>query len=89
LLRRNDSLSRRRDPRIVSPAQVLNALLSDVLAENPATAGVFVGRGMGCVGCPFARFETVADAAATYQLNPDEFARALAEALRGGRRVCR
>jgi hybrid cluster-associated redox disulfide protein len=36
-------------------------LIFDVLSESPAAARVFIERRMGCVGCTFARFETVAE----------------------------
>ena len=53
-------------------------LVIDVLAECPAAARVFLERGMGCVGCTFARFETVAEVAAVYGCDPYDLARSLA-----------
>jgi hybrid cluster-associated redox disulfide protein len=41
-------------------------LVVEVLARRPAAARVFIERGMGCVGCTFARFETVSEVAAAY-----------------------
>jgi hybrid cluster-associated redox disulfide protein len=67
---------------VMTPAQVLDALVSDVLTANPATAGVFVGHRMACVGCAFARFETVAEVAIVHGVDPRELARSLAEVLR-------
>ena len=65
---------------------VLTMLVSDVLASTPAAAGVFVERAMSCVGCPFAQFETVADAARIYNLDAQELAAALTCAgVPGGR----
>jgi hybrid cluster-associated redox disulfide protein len=64
----------------VTPADLLNTLVSDVLVANPASARVFLERRMGCVGCTFARFETVTDVAGVYGLDPDDLARALAAA---------
>ena len=55
-------------------------LVSDVLQFTPAAAQVFLDRRMSCVGCPFARFETVADVAATYRMDPTELATALLQA---------
>lgn len=68
-----------RDPVHVTPADFLNALAADVLTANPAAARVFIERGMGCVGCTFARFETVAEVARAYGIEPDELAHALSE----------
>jgi hybrid cluster-associated redox disulfide protein len=62
----------------MTPTVVLNMLVSDVLAASPAAARVFVERGMGCVGCPFAPFETVSEAAREYGIQPSELANALA-----------
>jgi hybrid cluster-associated redox disulfide protein len=52
-------------------------LVSDILCDRPAAVEVFVRRGMSCPGCPFARFETVADVAEIYQQDPDELAASL------------
>jgi hybrid cluster-associated redox disulfide protein len=64
----------------VTPADLLNTLVSDVLVANPASARVFLERRMGCVGCTFARFETVTDVARVYGIEPDDLASALAAA---------
>ena len=47
-----------------------DSLVSDVLAALPGAERVFLDRGMGCVGCTFARFETVAEAARAYGVEP-------------------
>jgi hybrid cluster-associated redox disulfide protein len=60
----------------------MNMLVAEVLAISPEAATVFVKRGMGCPGCPFARFETVAEAARAYGLNACELADALALTIR-------
>lgn len=52
----------------------MNMLVADVLAISPAAAAVFVKRGMGCPGCPFARFETIVEAARAYGLSASELA---------------
>jgi hybrid cluster-associated redox disulfide protein len=78
-----------RDPRIVNPADVLNMLISDVLAERPAAARVFIERRMGCVGCTFAPFETVAEAAAAYGINCWELASSLDAATSASEEVHR
>ena len=47
-------------------------LISEVLELNPNTAGVFMGFGMGCVGCMAARGETVEEAAAVHGIDVEE-----------------
>jgi hybrid cluster-associated redox disulfide protein len=64
----------------MTPPDMLDMLVSDVLAANPAAARVFIERHMGCVGCTFARFETVAEVARAYGIRPRELASWLAEA---------
>jgi hybrid cluster-associated redox disulfide protein len=64
----------------VASTALLHTLVSDVLSDRPAAVEVFVRRGMSCPGCPFARFETVADVAKTYQQDPEELAASLLEA---------
>jgi hybrid cluster-associated redox disulfide protein len=75
-----DAACHSRDPLVVNTADVLNMLVSDVLAERPAAARVFVERRMACPGCAFAPFETVAEAAAAYGVNCQDLARSLAAA---------
>jgi hybrid cluster-associated redox disulfide protein len=67
-----------RDAGTVNPAGLLNMLVSDVLAARPVLARAFIERRMGCVGCAFAPFETVAEAARAYGLDSWEFATSLA-----------
>ena len=66
-----------RNPQCVSAADTLRMLVFDVLAQRPAAARVFIERGMGCVGCAFARFETVSEVAAVYGCDAHELARSL------------
>jgi hybrid cluster-associated redox disulfide protein len=75
---RKDASDVVRDPRIVTPTEALQMLVFDVLAERPAAARVFIERGMGCVGCVFNRFETVAEVAAVYGHDAHELACSLA-----------
>ncbi len=63
-------------------ADLADTLVSDVLAANPAAVRVFNRYGMACAGCPFARFETVAEAARAYDIEPGALAAALARACR-------
>ena len=74
-----------RDPQRVTSADVLHMLVFDVLTKSPAAARVLIERGMACVGCTFARFDTVADAAAAYGCDAHELAAALVAAGRGER----
>jgi hybrid cluster-associated redox disulfide protein len=69
-----------RDPETMTPHDALEMLVSDVLAARPAATRVFIERGMGCVGCTFSRFETVAEVAAVYGVDGFELARSLAAA---------
>jgi hybrid cluster-associated redox disulfide protein len=61
----------------VNPTDVLKMLVSDLLAERPAAARVFCERRMGCVGCAFARFETVEEVAQAYGINCWDLANSL------------
>ncbi len=76
---RKDGPSALGDPRGVTAAPIKNMLVADVLVANPAAAQVFIRRGMGCVGCAFARFETVAEVAAVYGFDACELAMALTD----------
>lgn len=67
---RKDGGARACDPRIVTSLNLPDSLVSDVLAALPGAERVFLDRGMGCVGCTFARFETVAEAARAYGVEP-------------------
>ncbi len=63
----------------MTAAPIKNMLVADVLVANPAAAQVFIRRGMGCVGCAFARFKTVAEVAAVYGFDACELAMALTD----------
>ncbi|HEX5165568.1 MAG TPA: DUF1858 domain-containing protein [Thermomicrobiales bacterium] len=43
-----------------------DTLVEEILDRIPLAAQVFVGRRMHCVGCPIARFETLAEACRIY-----------------------
>jgi hybrid cluster-associated redox disulfide protein len=64
----------------MSAEDALHMLVVDVLARYPAAARVFIERGMGCVGCTFGRFETVAEGAAVYGCDAYELACSLTAA---------
>jgi hybrid cluster-associated redox disulfide protein len=51
----------------------IEARIDQVLTEYPAAAQVFLTWGMHCVGCPIARFESIADACRIYQRPLDRF----------------
>lgn len=57
-------------------------MITDVLERWPATADVFHGRAMACVGCAVAPFYTISDAAHVYGFPPEEFAAELLLAIR-------
>lgn len=62
-------------PRI-TPATTVGELLT----AYPTAARVFIQRGMACVGCPIARFETIQGAAAAYSLELVPFMRDIEQA---------
>jgi hybrid cluster-associated redox disulfide protein len=45
--------------------------MADLLAGWPEAGTVLGRRGMACVGCPMARFETIAEAAAAYEFDAE------------------
>jgi hybrid cluster-associated redox disulfide protein len=51
--------------------------IADVLRATPDASRVFLDRGMHCLGCPFAPFETVAEAAFVYGVDLEELRAAL------------
>lgn len=57
--------------------------VSEVLAQWPQLAQVFVDQRMGCVGCPLARFETVAQAAQAYEMEELRLVGLLEQAIAG------
>jgi len=64
----------------VKPADLLDMFVSDVLAMRGDTVRVFTERRMQCVGCVFAPFETVAEVARVYGIDPSQLASSLAAA---------
>ena len=53
-----------------SPPVRADARVADVMARWPMTVEVFLRRRMACPGCPMAPFITVAEAAASYGIDP-------------------
>jgi hybrid cluster-associated redox disulfide protein len=78
---RKDRTHWARDHRAVRIGQISGQPVSDVIAARPEAAAVFVRYGMGCVGCAFARFETVREAAVAHGLDPNVLAKSLARAI--------
>jgi hybrid cluster-associated redox disulfide protein len=50
----------------------LDQPVEEIMARWPATARVFIGRKMACVGCIMAPFQTLAEAARAYQISETE-----------------
>lgn len=48
-------------------------IVADLLSAWPEAIPVFINRGMACVGCNMARFETLQDASRIYGINPEQF----------------
>ena len=61
----------------MTPSELLEMPVSEVLAILPAGVRVFLDRGMSCPGCPFSPFETVADVAEVYGVDHIMLAAAL------------
>jgi len=53
------------------PLPQLDQYVQTVVNDMPASAAVFFALETACVGCQLARFCTLADVAATYQISPD------------------
>ena len=56
-------------------------LVSDVMEKWPQTIQVFVRLRMACPGCPIARFHTLAEVAAEYQMDPATLLKELQECV--------
>ena len=48
-----------------------DAIIGDVLDKYPATASLFLGMGMHCLGCPASRGETVEQACMVHGVDVD------------------
>ena len=70
----------------MTATQLSEQLVADVVAMHPITAEVFVKHRMDCVGCAFARFETVREAAVAQGLDPELVTVSLADAIKRTRR---
>lgn len=63
------------------PTEMSTMSVADVMERWPATIGIFNSRRMACPGCVMAPFMTVADAAASYDLDASELIAALADVV--------
>jgi hybrid cluster-associated redox disulfide protein len=54
-----------------------NDTMGQLLTAHPGAARVLVDRGMHCVGCAIAPFETIAEACAIYDISVEELFAAL------------
>lgn len=70
-----DGVSKQDKPGVMPNRELIRPDMSvdDLLTHYPQVAEVFVRRAMVCVGCTISSFHTVAEAAAAYHLDVDEF----------------
>lgn len=64
-----------------APAILEHMRIEDVIDCYPKTIPVFFRYGMHCVGCPMARFETLAEGAAIYGISVSALVAELNEAV--------
>lgn len=62
-----------------------DSILRTVMDTFPSTVAVFVRRRMHCPGCAMSAFLTVAEAARSYAMNPQDLLDDLRRAAAGGR----
>ncbi|NOZ06090.1 MAG: DUF1858 domain-containing protein [Chloroflexi bacterium] len=55
-------------------------MIDEVMKRHPETVSVFLRFGMDCYGCSMARFESVRDGAAAYNVDLGSLVQALNEA---------
>lgn len=48
-------------------------LVSDIVKNYPETTDLFLEKGLHCMGCVFAKDETLEEAAKVHQINLDKF----------------
>jgi hybrid cluster-associated redox disulfide protein len=59
-----------------------DTVIADALAQGPAVAAVFIRYRMYCIGCVFARFESLRVGAVNHQVDIEELVKSLNEAIR-------
>jgi hybrid cluster-associated redox disulfide protein len=64
---------------VFEPLIVLEYTVEQTLDQFPLLAAVFVRRGMACVGCAMAPFDTLAEVARIYGQEVDDFVADLAD----------
>lgn len=57
--------------------------IDDIMRMWPATIRVVLKYGLSCVGCPFARFQTVDDAVREHKIDGDRFRKELHAMISG------
>ena len=65
----------------MSHEPTIHTFMDDLVARWPSVRGTLARKGMACVGCAMARFETVGEAAAAYGFDSREL---LSEVTRAG-----
>jgi len=60
-------------------------LVADILAGSPGAARLLLDRGMHCVGCAIAPFETIAEACTIYGVSIERLLRDLASSIEAER----
>ena len=50
-----------------------DVIIGDLLREDQEMAGVLMGMGMHCIGCPASQMESIEEAAIVHGFDPDEF----------------
>lgn len=68
-------------PNCTKSGRIAQTTVDTLLARYPTTGSIFVGRGLMCVGCPFAVFHTVLDVADIYDVNADELLHQLCDLI--------
>jgi hybrid cluster-associated redox disulfide protein len=63
------------------PKLMADLTVAEVMDRWPQTIPVFFRYRMACVGCPIARFETLADVVAIYGLNLSRFLNGLEQII--------
>ena len=56
-------------------------LISGVTEKYPETVAVFLEKGLHCIGCSFAKEETIAEAAKVHQIDLEELIMSLNKAI--------
>ncbi len=64
----------------MASAPTIKTIIADLIEGWPESQLPLARRGMACVGCTMARFETVEEAAAAYGFDPHEFLQEVAAA---------